>query len=366
MTSDERAAMSPGAGRSHERATIRDVARVAGVSVTTVSRALGGSADRVKPDTLAKITRAVDQLDFVVNAHARALAGRGSRSVAFLVADMVGPSFALLASGVEAVATELGYLFMLFTTHGDVDRESELMDSMREQRSAAVLLVGAVVPSPEYERRIAAYARELASVGSKLVLCGRPPISTRPDVMSVEYDNFGGGYAVTQHLLELGHRSMLFVGAIEGHSSSMPRFAGHRAALADAGITNGELLDPVPDTFDVDSAHAAVGAALDAGARPTAIVAVTDYVAVGALRALRERGIRVPDDMSLTGFDDLPLITDLTPSLTTVTVPFAELGRATTELALNGTGSPAYKHVVLPVALTIRESTAAPQAAVKR
>lgn len=347
----------PSTSRGSNRTTIREVASEAGVSVTTVSRVLSDSG-LVRGETRDAVLAAVEKLNYVVNTHARALAGGTSRTVAFLVKDMVGPSFAQLASGVETEAADQNHLFVMSTTHDKYRREEELVDLMREQRVAAVLLVGAVNAEPGYEKRLARFAEDLHAVGSRLVLCGRPPLLSRPDVLSVEYDNFGGGYSVTRHLIELGHRRILFVTATtQGNTTGLPRLNGYRAALAASDLPIFEELIVEGNEFTAKSGYEAVQRALEAGTRFTAVVAVTDVVAIGALRALREAHINVPEQVSLTGFDDDPFVSDLTPALTTVKIPFHEVGQVTTRLALDQSGQSGFKHVVLPVEVVVRQST---------
>lgn len=340
------------------RVTIRDVARAAGVSVTTVSRVLAGE-DVVRERTRQQVQEAIASLNFTVNAHARALAGGTSRTVGFLVEQMVGPSFAALASGVESEASDRGHLLMMSTTHGDPAREDALVTVMREQRAAAVLLVGAVHVEEQYETRVASWADSLTAVGSRLVLCGRPALSQRPDVASVQYDNVAAGRAVTEHLLELGHERMLFV-AFTNSSTSQERLQGHREALSAAGVDADPELILSGTEFNPEGGERAVADALERGLSFTAVVAVTDVVAAGVLRALRAAGRAVPEDVSVTGIDDDPQASDLAPPLTTVAIPFGEVGRVAAQLALAPEGA-GNRHEVLAGELVVRASTAKPR-----
>jgi LacI family transcriptional regulator len=220
-------------GRRHRgpapagRSNIRDVARHAGVSVATVSRVIGGS-DLVTDTTRQKVLAAVDVLGFVVNAHARALGGRGTPTIALVVDEVFGPSFAVLARGVENFATERRHLFVMSTTQDNPEREQQVVGMLQQHRPAAVLWLGPLQDNLDQEERVAQHAKTLAEVDSQLVICGRAPLRVAPHIDCVEYDNSGGARAVTEHLIALGHRNILFVGALPGHLSSQRRVAGYR------------------------------------------------------------------------------------------------------------------------------------------
>lgn len=337
-------------------ANIRDVAALAGVSPATVSRVISDSAN-VSLATRKRVEDAMAQLNYVVNGLAQSMTGRGNRSVAFFVDQMIGPTFADIARGVEEVASGAGHIFAIMTTQYDEEREMNLLKRMREQRAAAVIMVGATSMSEEYRERIAKYADYLSTVDVRLVVCARPEIPGLPEIPSAHYDNAGGAAAITKHLIDLGHRKILFVGGATDHSTSHDRLAGYRRALATAGIEVDEKLI-LSSGFNAIDGESAIREALGLGLDFTAAVCVRDAVAVGALRALKASGLRVPEDVSVTGYDDEPFMEDLTPALTTVRIPFHELGLRAADLALNEVAD---RHVELPVEVIIRGSTAAPR-----
>lgn len=351
-TSGRRRRPGPATGREP---TIRDVARLADVSVATVSRVLAGK-EKVRPATEARVTAAIAELGFVVNGFARALTGQGPQTVAVVTSGMLGPLFADLASGAEEVATRRGFLFMLATTHGEAAREDAVISQLCQMRAGVVILAGAVIDGPGYVERIGRYEQELSRYGGRLVLCGRPAVPELP-VPALGYDNVESMCAVVDHLIGLGHRRILYLGADTTISTARERANGYLAAMRAAGLE----VDPdlLPGTgFGPDAGYDGVQAALGRGVRFTAAVCGTDIIAVGALRALRERSLRVPEDVSLTGFDDIPLVADLTPGLTTVRVPFAELGRQAALMGLDGGSGPSDQ--LLPFELVVRDSTAPP------
>ncbi|MDT0446524.1 LacI family DNA-binding transcriptional regulator [Streptomyces johnsoniae] len=338
------------------------MAERAGVSVATVSRVLSGSYP-VTRHTRQRVLRAVEELDYVANSHARALRGQATESVAFVVNDVRGPSFALVAHGVEEEAARRGRLCLICTTQGHAERELAVVRTMRAQRAGAVILVGGVMDDERYRRRLAEVARSLEASGSRLVLCGRPPIGDGVPATVIEYDNEAGAHAAVSHLLARGHRRIAFVGADPlGTTTATARLAGYRRALREHGGDEDERL-VIESDFERDTAHDRIVGSIRGGLAFTAVFAVTDSAAAGALTALNDCGLRVPEDVSLVGYDDVAPATDLRPRLTTVHVPYEELGRAAVRLSLGlreGTISAADQHLVLGTHLVIRESTAPP------
>ncbi len=190
------------------RATIRDVAERAGVSVASVSRVLSGNYP-VSEELRRRVMKVVGDLDYVTNAHARSLAGGGTPTVAILINNITGAAFAHVAKGVEGAATLRGWLPLVGTTGDDPERELALVNLMRQQGVAAVVLLGGAYDVDEYQLRMARFARSLDAAGSHLVLVGRPPLEGDVPATTVDYDNEGGAYAMASHLLSAGHRRVL-------------------------------------------------------------------------------------------------------------------------------------------------------------
>ncbi|MFD4604618.1 LacI family DNA-binding transcriptional regulator [Streptomyces sp. NPDC058464] len=324
--------VAEGADEASKRVTVKDVAARAGVSTATVSRVLAGNYP-VAASTRMRVQRAAQELDYVLNASARGLRSTNSNTVAFVVADVKGPFFAHIADGVEQQAAEEGRLCLVCTTHNDPAREVAVINVLREQRVEALILVGGTVQTPEYVTRMARLARSLDAEGSRLVLCGRPSLGEDVPETVVEYDNEGGAFAMTSYLLSLGHERIVLLG-VENQSTAAARVAGYRRALESRGIPfDPELV--VSGVHTRESGYQGTRELLSRGTAFTAVFAVTDIIAAGALKALREARVRVPEDVSVVGYDDIPLSLDLTPELTTVHVPHEELGRAAVRLALH-------------------------------
>lgn len=337
------------------RATIRDVAAAAGVSIATVSRILGGTYPSA-PATRSRVMRAVRDLDYVANAHARALSGVTSKTIAIVLNSVVSPYYAHVAQGVQTEAARHDRLCLIGTTGGDPDRELAAVRLMREEHADAVILVGNVVSDDGYRRRMAEYAQALATAGARLVLCARPPLGPGVPATVVEFDNTGGAYSVTSHLLSHGHERILYLGHRPGYTTSEGRIAGYRGALEAFGVERDPGLE-VEGTLERSEGYRMMKRRLESGATDfTAVFAANDQVAAGARQALRERGMRVPEDVSMVGYDDLPPAEDI--GLTTVHVPHEELGRTAVRLALERAGSGAAdpEHVMLGTHIVVRES----------
>lgn len=373
---------------SKGRVTIREVAERAGVSMATVSRVLSGNHP-VPASTRARVLRAARDLDYVANAHARALVGGGRKMVAVVLRQVTSPFYAQVAEGVEAEAAARGWLCLVGTTGGDPARELEFVQLMREEGAGLVILVGGVVEDDAYRERVAHYAQALASSGARLVLCGRPAPDPDIPALVVEFDNEAGARAITGHLLSAGHRRIVFLGGLPGNTALDARVAGYRAALAEHGLGPeaahvvdcglgraaghramtellkeggdlgpGDTATPDADTLDTATPGTATP---DAGpARFTAVFAGDDMVAAGALRAIADAGLRVPQDISVVGYNDIPLAEDFNPPLTTVRTPAEELGRAAVRIALRDPEHAAGAHHLLGTHIVVRDSVQPP------
>ncbi|TDO29646.1 LacI family transcriptional regulator [Kribbella sp. VKM Ac-2527] len=314
-------------------ATLTDVAAQAGVSPATVSRVLAGNYP-VSRSARQRVQRALRELNYVANTHARALAGVRTKTIAFVLADVRGPSFAEAAHGVEQEAASHGWLCLIGTTQGDQDRELALVRLMQEQRAGAVILIGAVDDdAKDYRKQITELARSLQTAGSLLVLCGRPPLDDDVPAAVIGYDNSDGAYALTSHLLARGHRRILFLAGGERNTTSLARLAGHRRALTTFGVE----FDPdlvAHGSFTRASGYQLTRRRLLGDRDFTAVFAATDAMAAGVYTAATERGLRIPDDLSVVGYDDVELAQDLRPRLTSVHVPYEELGRTAARVGM--------------------------------
>ncbi|MGW2115169.1 LacI family DNA-binding transcriptional regulator [Streptomyces zhihengii] len=347
-----------------ERVTIREVAERAGVSIATVSRVLSGNYP-VPAATRTRVVRAAKALDYVANAHARALVGGGRKMVAVVLRHVTSPFYAQVAEGIEAEAAANGWLCLIGSTGGDPQRELEFVQLMREEGARLVILVGGVVEDDSYRERVTRYAHALDGAGARLVLCGRPAPAPDTPALVVEFDNEAGARAITSHLLSAGHRRIAFLGGLPGNSTLDARVNGYRAALADHGLPPGAA-HVVDCGLGRGVGHRAMTDLLAENPGFTAVVAGDDMVAAGAIRAISEAGLRVPHDISVVGYNDIPLAEDFNPPLTTVRTPSEELGRAAVRIALREPERAAHTRHLLGTHIVVRDSVAPPRPAEPR
>lgn len=334
-------------------ATLADVADAAGVSLATASRVLGNGSGRVVgPDLRARVLAAAEQLRYVPNANARALASASSTTVGMIVHDISDPYFAAIARGVLATATDRDLLVMICNAFRDPDRVLAYVGALRSQRVRAVLLAGSGFDDPAHAARLEAEVAAFEQVGGRVACVSRHALAAD----AVLPDNRGGGAAVARALLDMGHRDVAVVTGPATLTTVQDRLSGFLEEMAVAR-------SPVPPERVVDGGFnrdggLAAGQTLLAGPREvTAVFALNDLMAVGVLAACRGAGVRVPGDLAVVGFDDISLSRDVVPALTTVRVPMEELGARATELALSP-AAPRPRTLHVPVEVVLRDSTA--------
>lgn len=332
--------------------TISNVASKAGVSPTTVSRVLNGGYP-VAQETRAQVEKVVRDLGYIRNAHAQALRRTSTGVIGVIIHDVADPYFSEIVAGIQEVAAANGRLVVLCNSLRDPKSELQYVQMLRGQRVDAVILTGGAIEDAEYLRAIRNDARALKLQGSRMVICGRYS-SVNTDV--VVPDNRAGAELLTAYLLDRGHRRIVELMGPSHFSTTDERSTGHRQALHDAGVERDPAL-AISGGFTRDGGYEATRGLIASGAKFTAIYAANDLMAVGALTALREARLDVPNDVSLVGFDDIPTVRDVTPALTTVSVPMREMGRRSMQIAL-GAGGRQPRVQVLPVELVERESVA--------
>jgi LacI family transcriptional regulator len=330
-----------------DRVTIAEIARQAGVSVPTVSKVLNGHAD-VAADTRSTVQGLLESSHYRRRAYARR-----SRAglVDLVVPNLDSPWVVEVIRGAEDAAHEAGVGVVISAVHGRRRDVRKWLDGLVQRRSDGVVLVVSELDTGERHR--------LTALEVPLVLVD-PVGQADPDIPTVGATNWAGGLAATEHLTALGHRR---IGIITGHPSvlcSQARLDGYRAGLERAGLRADPDLVRYGD-FLHDSGVQHGGALLDMAEPPTAIFAGSDLQAFGVYDAARARGLRVPEELSVVGFDDLTLCGWVTPPLTTVRQPMAEMAAMAMRLALSGgSDSGATTRVELATTLVVRSSTAAP------
>lgn len=330
----------------HRATSLRDVAELAGVSDATASRVLGNSRN-VGVELRRRVLAAAAELNYQPNPHARALASSRDHSVGVVVHDVSDPYFSEIVRGALEAAEESGRMLLICNTYRDAERELAYIRHFRAQRVDALLLAGS--GDGDAGARIAAEISEFTRGGGRAALMGHYQ-ATGDAVMP---DNADGGRQMADHLIALGHRRLGVIAGPLGLTTS--RLTGFRDQCRKHGVELGE--DQIREgDFTRDGGRAAANELLDSVAGLTAIFALNDVMAIGALASLRERKLRVPRDVSVAGFDDIPVAQDLQPPLTTVRVPMAEMGRRAVAVAL-GPRSDTVHVERLQTLLVVREST---------
>jgi LacI family transcriptional regulator len=289
-------------------ATIRDVARRAQVSVATVSRALNG-LENVSDKTRSRVADAVRDLGYVPHAGARSLSLARSNAVGVVLPDLHGEFFSEIVRGMDREASRHGYLLLLSNLHGRKEQASIALQAMRG-RVDGLVVMAPQLSEAELSQALPAHLPALL-VNTRMNEGGRP---------SIHLDNAAGVRAVVDHLVQLGRKRLVHIAGPVGNIDAQERAEAFRAACAERDVG----CEIVPGDFDEESGKEAIGELLKRNRSFDGIFAANDNMAIGALVALRARGLRVPEDVAVAGFDDIPLAQHL--GLTTVRVRIAELG----------------------------------------
>jgi LacI family transcriptional regulator len=330
--------------------TIKDVARRAGVSVATVSRVLNKSGP-VSPEASVRIHEAAAALDYVPHGGARSLITSKTSTIGVLLPDLYGGFFSEMIRGIDQTAQQHGYHLLLSGSH---NRRTEMEAAMRAMRGRTD---GLIAMSPHFD---AATLVENLPPSLPVILLSCEGKDDEYQVIAI--DNVGGAEAMTRHLLQLGHRRIAMVMGEKGHFDTGERLLGFRRALECAGIAPRPEYEAQGD-FSEASGHRAVQELLALPEPPTAIFCANDSMAIGGLCAVHDAGLRVPEDVTVVGFDDIPLAHYMSPPLSSVHVPVFEMGeRAVTRLiaALKGEPLSERRDVRLPTRLVVRSSCAPP------
>lgn len=331
--------------------TIIDVAEEAGVSYSTVSRVVNNKT-YVKPETRARVLQAMTRLGYQANLHARSLAGGRSSVIGLLVVDLTTQYVGEIIRGIDEVLTANQYELMLYTTHRRKTKESAYVNMMARGLADGLLIV--LPRDPE------AYLRSLRQRDFPYVLIDQFGIDETD--LTVTAANHDGGYEAARHLIALGHRRIGIITGWMDMIAARHRLEGYRAALAAHNIDFDDSLVFEGD-FTQRSGFHGTNHLLDLAEPPTAIFASSDLTAMGVMDAARGRNIQIPADLSLVGFDDVPMSAVLFPQLTTVRQPLTEMGHRATQMLLDLIQKPdeTQSSIILPTELIVRESTAPPR-----
>jgi DNA-binding LacI/PurR family transcriptional regulator len=334
---------------SRKPATIRDVAEAAEVSTATVSRVLAG-AHQVTDELKERVFEAARQLRYTPNRVARNLRRRTTRMIGVVVPDIENPFFTSIIGGVEEVLQAANYNLLLANYNENPAREHELLRTLGAEGAAGIIFTPSNSADADYH--------ELVQEPAPMVAISRYPEGLNVDVVAVA--NSEGARLATDHLIRLGHETIGFINGPIGISTARERRAGYLEAFAAAG------LEPRPDLmvhgdFRQDGGYHAMQALLNLDRPPTAVFTASNLMTLGALQAIHERGLRIPGQIAVVGYDDLPWATSLEPPLTAVAQPARDVGVTAARLLLDRLAEPerATRRIILSTHLVIRASCGA-------
>lgn len=336
--------------------TLAEVAQQAGVSLATASRVLNGSTRQVSDQLRDRVMDTAREMGYLPNASAQALARNSSVLVGLLVHDISDPYFSSIAAGVTRVAEEAGLVVVLGTTNRNPRREIELLYTLRAHRARAVVIAGSRTTDRASSALLAAEIEAFTAQGGRVACVSQAKLPTD----TVVPGNRAGARALARELTALGHRRFAVLAGPTDLVVARDRVSGFKAGLADGGI---ELAPSaiIEGAFTRDGGYDAAGALLTARTGATCVFAVNDVMALGAMAALREHGLSVPEDVSVAGFDDIPTLRDLVPALSTVRLPLEDMGERAARLVLDE-GQPTPRTVRVAGDVVLRASTSTPGA----
>ncbi len=331
--------------------TIIDVAKIAGVSTATVSRVIN-APETVRPHTRERVSNAMKLCRYSYNSLARGFATKRTQTIGLIVPSITNPIFAESTRGVQDYANAQNYYVILGNTDYQQKKEAKLVQVFREMQVDGMLITATSLKNPTL--------RGLQEDGFPFVLLYS---TVRKGPMScVGIDNFLGGYKATEHLIQCKHRRIaMLAGAFIYSDRSYHRWHGYRKCLKDNELKyNPEYLIQSP--YTLESGRQSIIALMALKNRPTAVFCSNDYLAIGAMEGARETGLRVPEDLSVVGFDDIPLASFIAPALNTVRQPAYDMGAVGAQVLLSRIAAPSKKsvHRLLETQLVVRQSVTCP------
>lgn len=341
----------PKSSKKNRMPTIFDIARESGFSYSTVSRTLSGF-EHVKPSTRAKVLLAAERLGYVPNQQARSLAGGPSNLIGALVPTLGNDYIIQIIQGIDDALKQSSYNLILYTTNRHQGKEAAYVASIMNGAADGLLLIAPSISEP--------YLGALRERDFPYVLVDQ--VDQRGHSLTVTATNRRGAYDATQYLIDLGHRRIGFLAGLPQLNSAAERFEGYKAALADNGIPFEKRYVTRGD-FDTRMGHQATRQLLALADPPTAIFAGNDLSALGAIEAIREHGLRIPEDVSVIGFDDIPQAALAYPKLTTVRQPLNQMGREAVSVLLARLEDRVLEscQIALETSLAVRDSCCAPR-----
>jgi LacI family transcriptional regulator len=334
--------------------TLRDVAEAAGVHAATASRALNPETRRlVNVETARRVLRAAESLGFSPNPIARSLKTSKSGTVGLVLPDITNPLFPPIVRGIEDVLSDAGYSALIVNTDNDPERERAQIASLRSRQVEGLIVATARLDHPLLD--------QLHQQKVNIVLVNRRTAAL--DVPWITPDDSAGIELAVKHLADLGHRRVLHLAGPQTTSTGVVRQRAFANAVRDHGLDEDPALIAACDLWAETEGARVLREVLDAGTEFTAVVAGNDLIALGCYDVFAERGLTCPDDVSVVGFNDMPLLDKLRPPLTSVGIPQHQVGVEAARMLLESINEPdrPARSVLLPVSLVVRGSTAPPR-----
>lgn len=328
-------------------AVIKDVAKLAEVSVGTVSKYLN-NPQSMKEETRRRVQEAIERLQYTPSPLARSMRTGRTNTIAVVAPDIVNPFFAEVYNSIRFAAVNKGYSPVLYTTEDNIDTLGKYLDDISIHP-----IDGLILCFVEEDERIESLIERIQSQ-IPIVLFSWDINNTRFNCVSI--DVFEGIYKSTNHLINLGHKNIAYVGGEKENKISKQKYSGYLKALKDAGLETGYKYN---GTFDLKTGYFAAREMLMLQEIPTAIVAENDIIAIGCLKYLLQRGVKVPDDIAIIGFDNISISSMYEPSLSTISLPIYKMGEEALNLLvsiINNT-STKHKHIIMKSELEVRNST---------
>jgi len=335
--------------------TIYDIAKLANVSVATVSRVINDTAP-VKHSTREKIEQIIQEHQFEPNAMARSLLKKETGTIGIIVPDLTNPFYTEVLAGAEQEAITSGLTFLLTNSIGNYKKESEYLAIMREKRVDGMIFIGGRINLRAADEELDQELIQHASVIPTVLVNGTVKGNNLTRVLTDEYK---GACIAVQHLIDSGHQSIGFLGGETHMSTTATKLRAFRRTLKNAGLEVCEEWIKT-DSFSINSGYEQMLKLMQLPERPTAVFCINDFVAIGAIKAAVDQGVNVPEDISIIGFDDIPLSHHFIPEITTVSQQAIELGRTAVQVLFKLMNQEKVKkQTVIEPVLKVRQSSSA-------
>lgn len=331
-----------------KRVTMKDVAELAGVSKTTVSHVINKTR-HVDESTRESVEFAMKELQYQPNYVARSLRSGETKTIGLIIPDSSNLFFAEISHIIEDIGFDNGYTVILCNSDDRLDKQTKYLDLLISKQVDGIVLISVISEKAQHER--------LKGENIPVVVVDRDDGTNATDLVLV--DNYKGGYLAVEHLLSLGHRDIACITGPSSTSPSADRFHGYKQALADRSIQIKKEYIKTGD-FHFESGEKMMDELLGLSSPPTAVFVCNDMMAIGAIRAIRNKGLDVPNDLSIIGFDNIPISRAITPALTTISQPIKKIAEEAMNILfdrMKGNISSPFKEVVLIPELIIRKST---------